>query len=187
MLPLKDSGAFHGAFWRVEGRNVIVLKQKTTSLSRWILDLLHELWHTAQEPELAERTIVEEGDILQDRQDSPEETKATKFAEYIQLNGRKEELVEICEQEAGESIERLKKILPRVAKRENVSVGALANYMAYRLSLEGQDWWGTATNLQLDAEDPWTVARNVFLENVNLNVLNEVDRMLLLRAISGDE
>lgn len=187
VLPLKDSGAFHGAFWRVDGRNVIVLKQRTKSSARWILDLLHELWHAAQEPELLERTIVEEGDILQDRQDSPEEIKATKFAEYIQLNGRKEELIEICEDEAGESIERLKKVLPMVAKRENVSVGALANYMAYRLSLEGQDWWGAATNLQLDAVDPWIVARNVFLENVNLNVLNEVDRMLLVRALSDDE
>jgi transcriptional regulator with XRE-family HTH domain len=187
VLPLKDPGAFHGAFWRVDGRNVIVLKQRTKSSARWIIDLLHELWHAAQEPELPERMIVEEGDILQDRQDSLEEIKATKFGEYIQLAGRKEELIEICQNEAGGSIERLKNVLPKVANREKVSVGALANYMAYRLSLDNQDWWGTATNLQIDDIDPWTVARNVFLENVNLSVLNEVDRMLLLRAISDDE
>ena len=187
VLPLKDSGAFHGAFWRVDGRNVIVLKQKTKSSARWILDLMHELWHAAQEPNLPERMIVEEGDILQDRQDSPEEKTATRFGEYIQLDGREEELVEMCTKEAEGSIERLKQVVPKIAIREKVSVGALANYMAHRLSVDGENWWGTATNLQLDDIDPWTVARNVFLENVNLNVLNEVDRMLLLRAISGDE
>ena len=187
VLPLKDSGAFHGAFWRVDGRNVIVLKQRTQSSARWILDLIHELWHAAQEPELLERTIVEEGDILQDRQDSPEEKTATRFSEYIQFTGREEELVEMCTKESGGSIERLKQVVPKVASRENVSVGALANYMAYRLSIDGENWWGTATNLQLDDVNPWTVARDVFLENVNLNVLNEVDRMLLLRALSDDE
>ncbi len=30
VLPLNDSGAFHGACWRAHGRNIIVLKQRTT-------------------------------------------------------------------------------------------------------------------------------------------------------------
>lgn len=184
VLPLKDAGAFHGAFWRVNGRNVIVLKQRTQSLDRWLLDLLHELWHAAQEPERLERTIVEEGDIAQDRQDSDEEKTATKFAEHIQLEGRKEGLVEMCTEEAKGSIERLKNVVPKVAARENVSVGALANYMAYRLSLQGENWWGAATNLQTEDIDPWQIARDVLLEKIDFGILNEVDQALLMRALS---
>ena len=33
VLPLNDSGIFHGATWRVNGRNVIVLKQQTDSIA----------------------------------------------------------------------------------------------------------------------------------------------------------
>jgi hypothetical protein len=187
VLPLNDSGAFHGAFWRVEGRNVIVLKQPTKSAARWLSDLLHELWHAAQEPELYERTVIEESETAQERRESPEEKTATRFAGHIVLGGRAEELVKLCEEEAGESIERLKRVVPLVAARENVSVGALANYIAFRLSLQGENWWGTATNLQAqdtDYTDPWQTARDYLLERANFGQLNEVDRNLLLRSLS---
>lgn len=187
VLPLNDSGAFHGAFWRVGGRNIIVLKQQTKSAARWLSDLLHELWHAAQEPELDERTVIEESETAQERRESPEEKTATRFAGYIVLAGRAEELVKLCEEEAGESIERLKRVVPLVAARENVSVAALANYMAFRLSLQGENWWGTATNLQAqdtDYTNPWQAARDLLLEQVNFGRLNKVDRDLLLRALS---
>ena len=51
MLPLDDPGAFHGACFREDWRNVIVLKQKTSASSRWAFDCLHECWHASQEPE----------------------------------------------------------------------------------------------------------------------------------------
>jgi len=189
VLPLNDSGAFHGAFWRVGGRNVIVLKQQTKSAARWLSDLLHELWHAAQEPELNERTVIEESETAQERRESPEEKTATRFAGHIVLGGRAEELVKLCEEEAGESIERLKRVVPLVAARENVSVASLANYMAFRLSLQGENWWGTATNLQAqdtDYTDPWQTARDYLLERANFGQLNEIDRNLLLQALSDD-
>ena len=31
VLPLRDRGAFHGACWRYEGRNAIVLKQTSST------------------------------------------------------------------------------------------------------------------------------------------------------------
>jgi transcriptional regulator with XRE-family HTH domain len=184
VLPLKDIGAFHGASWRVNGRNIIVLKQRTQSSDRWLLDLFHELCHAAQEPELLERTVVEEGDIAQTKQESDEEKMATRYGQYILLGGRQEELVDVCIKEAAGSIERIKNVLPKVAARENVSVGALANYMAYRLSLQGENWWGSATNLQMENTDPWQIARDILLEKVNFAILNEVDRKLLMKALS---
>lgn len=187
VLPLNDSGAFHGAFWRVEGRNIIVLKQQTNSSARWLSDVFHELWHAAQEPELNERTVIEDSETAQERRESPEEKTATRFSGHITLAGRAEELVKLCQEEAKGSIERLKKVVPLVATRENVSVASLANYMAFRLSLQGENWWGAATNLQTedtDYTDPWQTARDFLLERADFGRLNEVDRNLLLRALS---
>lgn len=44
VLPLRDHGAFHGACWRYEGRNAVVLKQTSKQEARWLFDLLHELF-----------------------------------------------------------------------------------------------------------------------------------------------
>ena len=43
VLPLNDAGAFHGACWRIDGVNVIVLKQPLRYPARWLFDLLHEI------------------------------------------------------------------------------------------------------------------------------------------------
>lgn len=187
VLPLNDPGAFHGAFWRVRGRNVIVLKQQTKSAARWLFDLLHELYHAALEPELEERTVIEDSETAQERRESREEVRASKFSGYAVLDGRAEELAELAVKEAKSSIERLKRVVPQVAAKENVSVASLANYMAFRLSLQGQNWWGTATNLQTedtDYTDPWQTARDFLLERANFGRLNEVDRNLLMQALS---
>ena len=183
VLPLNDPGAFQGACWRVKGRNVIVLKQRTASTARWLHDLLHELWHAGNEPELEEHPLIEESEMSVSRRESQNEVAASRFAGDVMLAGRAEELAEICVQEANNSVERLKRVLPKVAQKEGVAVDALANYMAFRLSLQGIDWWGAATNLQRgDWEQPYT-PRDLLLEQVDLNRLNDVDQNLLLRSL----
>ena len=103
------------------------------------------------------------------------------------LAGRAEELAELCVRAAKGGVERLKAAVPRVATRENVPVNALANYMAFRLSLQGINWWGAATNLQVPGPDPWQMARDIFLEQADFERLNEADRNLLLQALSDAE
>jgi transcriptional regulator with XRE-family HTH domain/Zn-dependent peptidase ImmA (M78 family) len=187
VLPLKDSGAFHGACWRLEGRNVIVLKQATKSLARWLFDLLHEIWHVCQEPDKDELSVIEDSETALTRRDSEEEQAASQFAGDVVLEGRAEDLAHACIHQAGMDVRLIKKYLPLVAKRENVSVASLANYMAFRLSIEGYNWWGAATNLQHEEDgDPWRIAREIFLEHVDLSVLNEFDRNLLEQALSED-
>ena len=106
----------------------------------------------------------------------------------VVLNGRAEELVQMCVEAAKESVERLKKVVPQIANRENVSVDSLANYMAFRLSsFNGINWWGAATNLQATDQNPWQIARDFLLERSNFGRLNEVDRNLLLQALSDLE
>jgi hypothetical protein len=45
------------------------------------------------------------------------------------------------------------------------------------------NWWGTAANLQTVDDDPWTIARDVFVERFPYDIDNELDRQLLDRAL----
>ena len=187
MLPLHDPGAFHGACWRSGGRDVIVLKQKNLSLDRWSNDLIHEAYHAGQEPEAEERTVVEAPETSEERRNDPEEQEATSFSGDVMLDGRAEELAQMCVSVAGGRVARLKAVVPKVASAEGVEVGALANYLAYRLSFSDINWWGAASNLQSTDADPWEVARDQLMKNLNLDQLNDVDRQLLTQALMKQE
>jgi len=72
----------------------------------------------------------------------------------------------------------------RVAEREHVPVDTLANYLAFRLSKQGVNWWGAANQLQVTEPRPWQIARDALLEHVDLDRLQDGDRALLLAALS---
>jgi Zn-dependent peptidase ImmA (M78 family) len=183
VLPLKDPGTFHGACWRYEGRNVIVLKQASKHEARWLFDLVHELLHAAKAPEALTLEVIEADETSEERRNSTEEVEASQFAGDVTLDGRAEELAQACVKAARGSVERLKQVVPSIAERSGVSVGALANYMAFRLSWQNITWWGTAANLQKEDADPYTVARAVFLERFPFSIESTLDRELLERAL----
>lgn len=187
VLPLSDPSAFHGACWRASGRNVIVLKQKTRSEARWIFDLFHELYHVTQNPDQDQLTVIEVGETSKERRESSEERAASEFAGDIILDGRTEELAVMCVHAANRDIRRLKVVVPQVANREKVRVDALANYMAFRLSIDGHNWWPTASALQDENAYPWQTARDVLLEHIDFGRLNDVDCNLLQQALSNIE
>jgi transcriptional regulator with XRE-family HTH domain len=186
VLPLQDAGAFHGAFWRMQGRGVIVLKQQTKSEARWLFDLLHELWHAGEEADQPERSLLELPETDPDRRQPTEEKHASMYAGNIVLDGRAEELVKIVLKETDGLIPRFKATVQKVAEREGVSAASLANYIAFRLSLQGQNWWGTANNLQPEG-DPWTITRDAFLLRCDFSQVNPTDRELLTRALEEPE
>ncbi len=184
VLPLDDPGSFHGACFRENGRNVIVLKQRSSSESRWTHDLFHELWHAGQEPDLAERTVLEAEEMSRERRESEEERTASRFAAAILLQSRGQELADKCLAEAGHNLRRLKTAVQRVATREGVPVDSLANYLAFRLAAEqGENWWGVANGLQ-PIDNPWEVVRNIFFERADFTNLAEPDRELLAQALT---
>ena len=184
VLPLDDPGGFHGACFREGGRNVIVLKQQTASCSRWVFDCLHEYWHTTQEPELPERTLLELDENLSYDPGLVEETTASRFAGAVLLETRGQELAEMSLVEAQNDLRQLKTAVQRVAERENVPVDSLANYLAFRLSHEqGENWWGAANSLQ-KIDDPWNVVRDVFFERADFTKLAEPDRDILAQALA---
>jgi len=184
VLGLDDHAAFHGACFREQGRNVLVIKQQTSSESRWTFDLLHEIWHAAQEPDKAERTVLEAEEMSEERRNSEEETIASKFAGAVLLGGRGHELAELCLSQAKHNLRRLKSVVERVAVQEDVPVDALAYYLAFRLySEQGEDWWGPATNLQV-VGNPWEIVRDIFFEHVNFSRLADPDREILAQALT---
>jgi hypothetical protein len=183
VLPLYDRGAFYGACWRAAGRSVIVLKQSNLQPARWLADLLHETFHAASYPEQEEFSVIEAPEASAERLDSPEEQEANWFAWNVIFRGQQEELAEKCVEDAQGNLERLKSSVRRVAERAGLPTDYLALYLAYRLSLQGENWWGAATNLQEININPLAIARDVFLEHVSLERLHDRDRALLLRAI----
>ncbi len=183
VLPLRDRGTFHGACWRYEGRNVVVLKQTSRHETRWTFDLMHELRHAGQHPESETLEVVEADETSAERRKSHEEIAASQFAGEVLLDGKAEVLAQACVKAAKGSVERLKSVVPTVAAQNKIGVGALANYMAFRLSWQGVNWWGAAANLQADDGDPWAIARDVFIERFPYEFDNELDRQLLDRAL----
>jgi transcriptional regulator with XRE-family HTH domain/Zn-dependent peptidase ImmA (M78 family) len=179
VVPLADPGAFHAAVWHSHGRDVIVLKQGARRASRWEFDLLHEIGHIAAGLGTSHSGVIDADEESTD----PAEIQANQFAGAVLLGGKAEELVRVCVTEARNSVERLKRVVPKVAASHNVDTGALANYMAFRLSLQGINWWGAATNLQSKDMDPWSTCRDLLVERCDLTALNPIDRELLKQAL----
>jgi hypothetical protein len=184
VIPLRDPGAFHGAWWRIDGQDIIVVKQTTSSTARWIIDILHEYFHSATEPDSSDGAIVEEREPTHANSGSEAEQLATEFAVRTALNERQEQLAEACVKAAHGKVEWLKSAVPQVAARENVDLAMLANYMAYRLSFQDINWWPTAQGLQSSSEDPWAVAASKLLQRLEMDRLAPADRDLLIQALA---
>jgi transcriptional regulator with XRE-family HTH domain/Zn-dependent peptidase ImmA (M78 family) len=186
VLPLNDSGAFHGACWRIGGVNVVVLKQAHRYPARWLFDLLHELRHAAEHPEADEFEVVEGAETSDARRLSREEQLCSWFAGQVTLNGEAENLVKAALESARSDLPRLKGAIESVAQEHGVDVGALANYAAFRLSLQNTNWWGAAANLQDENYDPLAYAREVFFDRFAFEGLNDADLQLLTLALHDE-
>lgn len=187
VLPLSDGGQFHGAHWRIEGTNVIILKQGERSAAKWLVDLLHELFHAARHPERRNNGVVEEEETSDYRRTEPEEQHATWFASLVATKGLAEELFQRVVKETGGVVPRLKSAVTRIATATGTDVGVLANYVAQRLTVEGYNgWWGTAANLQDRSLDPLQVARDMFFRRFDFTNLDETGLELLQLALHDE-
>jgi transcriptional regulator with XRE-family HTH domain len=183
VLPLSEAGGFHGAVWKISGRFVMVLKQATPLESRWLYDALHESGHVRN------GDVTDSSALVEDQEISPvtrgtEEEAANEWAENVLFDGHSEQLEEACTKACNKQLQKLKTALPHVAKESNVNLGSLANHMAYRLAEQNENWWGAAHNLQKNDHNPFGVAREILLQNVNFARLCAFDRELIQRALS---
>ncbi len=186
VLPLGDGGNFHGAHWRIEGTNVVVLKQGERASARWLVDLLHEMFHAARNPEQRNNAVVEEEETSEHRRTDPEEQQATWFASLVATKGRAEELFQLLIEETDGVVPRFKSAVARLATATGTDVGVLANYVAFRLGLQGYSWWGTAANLQDRSIDPLALARDVFFRRFEFANLDQMGLELLQLALHDE-
>jgi transcriptional regulator with XRE-family HTH domain len=186
VLPLADSGQFHGACWRFAGTNVVVLKQGEKSAAKWLVDLLHEMFHAGRFPEDPDFEVIEESETAESRRTDPEEIQATWFASLVSTNGQAEELFKAIISETDGDLRFLKSAVARKATATGLDAGVVANYVAHRLSLQGENWWGTAANLQDRSIDPLDVARNTFFRRFDFSKLDTTALELLQLALHDE-
>jgi transcriptional regulator with XRE-family HTH domain/Zn-dependent peptidase ImmA (M78 family) len=180
VIPLSDSVLFHGCCWKIGGRNVIILKQSVRAESRWLFDLLHEMYH-AFEPVGTESFSPNQMDgTAKERRESDEEMAANDFAGNVLLDGKAREYFDEVLRASNGKIAFVKRNVQRVSHRHGVNVGILANYVAYRLKRDlDADWWGAATNLQADSEDAYEITQSVFRQRFDLSSLKGIDKQIV--------
>lgn len=185
VLPLNDPGEFHGAVWTIQGRAVVVLKQSTPWESRWTFDLGHELAHLARHVGVESPSVVESQEIDPVESDDDDEQEASDFAGELLL-GSPDQLAHELAERTEHSLPRLKQEVIRLAGERDIEVDALANYMAWRLSKEGDDWWGTAAGLQDDSNRAFVLAREMLISRVDWTQLDDDDSALLKAALAWE-
>jgi transcriptional regulator with XRE-family HTH domain len=182
VLPLSDEAAFYGACWEMDSGPVIVLKQRTSSAARWSFLLGHEIYHASRPAQ--ERTVIEQDEDLRSWKSQPAEVAADEFAASILLGDRAEAIAMVAVDAANGNVARLKDVVPEVAEAGNVAPDVLAYYLAYRLVRNGISWWGTARSFDGEQPDPWSSARDVIFEHVDLTRLDDLDRSLFVDALA---
>ena len=186
IIPLNDSGVFHGASWNINDKHIIVLKQKTNSHARWIFDLLHEIYHVFVHLENKNSSVIETEEVNPfSSNDSPEELEANSFANQFIFGNRSEQLALSALEKSSYRLEKLKQSIKDIAEIENVPTDFLANYLAFRLQISGHNWWGTANNFQITSPDPFTIASKILKERVEINSLNPIDKNQINSALSN--
>ncbi len=189
VLALNDSGAFHGATWRIEYRNVVVLKQKTQHSSRWAFDLLHELYHASQRSELAEFSLIELSETSDERRLDAEEIEANEFASNALLGMKAEDYVNSCFANANGNIAYLKNSVIQVAEKNNLDCGVLANQVANKHDMmerkvgRKSTWWGAANNLQSNGSNPRDLCITKLRDNIRIEGMSDFDREFIEQAI----
>ena len=186
ILPLNDKGNSFGVCTRINGRNVIILNPREKSISFWLFDLLHELSHASQEPENDSFIEITSEVTSHERRMSQEEIDANKFAIKVILGGKEEYLFKQCTKRAKNEVRFLKRVIPEIAEKYNVMVGALAYYVAYRLGTEFPGLWAVARNLQPKDENPFVVTRDIFIKRLPFHIENQIDKELLLQSLEEE-
>ncbi|MGH3631409.1 MAG: helix-turn-helix domain-containing protein [Sciscionella sp.] len=182
VLALRDPGAFHGACFSRNGRSVVVLKHTSESSARWLAVLLHELDHLTDPQKGEPRTWIELGDI-DTWHDNPEEQHAHAFAARVLFYGRADDVLTQAVKAAGGSVERLKGVIPAVARQAEVPVDVLANYLAFRLTQRGINWWGTASTFQ-QTTSPWRAVTDQLVTQLDFAALDPIDRAALIDTLA---
>lgn len=185
VVPLNDQGVFHGASWNIDGKHVIILKQKNEAHARWIFDLLHELYHVFVHLEENNTSVIEIEDLNPfANNDSMEEKEANAFADQFIFDNDAETIIQEVLEKANYKLDQLKKATLNVSDITGIKADFIANYLAFRLQMNDKNWWSTASSLQILTPSPFDIAKKVLNERVSVETLNSIDKNLLISALN---
>lgn len=188
VLPLNDSGVFHGASWNINGKHIIIIKQNTKYHSRWIFDLLHEVYHVFADLDADNSFLIEDEELNPfSITGDQKELEANTFANHFIFETNADILAQKCIDRANWKIENLKQAVQDISNSEQVDKSFLANYLAFRLNHQGHNWWGTAAKFQSSSPDPFKIAVKILRENIKMESLNAIDFNLLNSAIQEEK
>ena len=186
VLPLNDKGYSYGGCKRIDGRNVIILNPREKFTSYWLFDLLHKLYHAGQEPEKESFEKIVGEVTAQERWLSQEDKDANNYAGEVIFGGNADKLFKQCIASANNSAPLLKKALSRVANENDVMVGALAYYVAYRLGKKFPKLRAVARNMQSTGENSYSLTRGILIERLPFYIEDQFDKELFFQAFEGE-
>lgn len=174
VIPLNIHGSFHGACLDFDETKAIVLSQQNKTISRWKFDLLHELYHALV---MEYSLYIERTDIMDQNED--EEKQASEFASYVIFGQEMESVLELILSKSGGHMSLVKDSTISVADEFNLNVDDLANYVAFRISKGGLNFWGTAMNLQKDRRNPMDILLTYLRNEINIVHINSFELEVL--------
>ena len=187
VLPLDIKGNFHGACMRIKGRNVIILNPRKQFIATWLFDLLHELSHAGQEPDRESFDEIEEVATSHERLASKEEIDANDFANAVIFGKDAENFLNQCIEQADGKLNLLKKAILQIAQKNQIMIGALANYVAHEskanTKFKYKELLAMAESLQLEEGNPYLITREAFIKRCQLKTLSGMDMGLLFQAM----
>lgn len=184
IFALDDTGAFHGASWRFNGKNIVVLKQQNKQEARWMFDLLHEFYHCLQNLDKKEFQVIELDESSEERRNTPEEIEANNFARSVLLGEDADEIISKCFKKARSNLAWYKSVVSEIADEYEVNVGVLALQVAYILyTTRKQNWWGAATSLQNKKENIVSITTENIIKQLDFTKLDILEKEVLQLAL----
>lgn len=187
VFPTEDSLGMNGAFWKRDGKAVIVLRNRGTEEFRALFDLLHELFHMLTAPS-DNLVLIEAEETSKERRQSEDERRADRFAAEVLTRGRLADLIRETIEGARGQANLLKASVERTSQTTGIPIGVIANLLAKQISTsqDNPSWWAAARSLQ-PAGEPWKVVRNAFLKEADLTQLDRVETDLIMQLLETSE
>ena len=186
VLPLRGKGSFGAGCWRIQGRDVIVLKPALNDEEHWMMDLLRNLFYFALNPKPHPVEHIDDALSYATEREWEVERAACRFAGEVMLDGKAEQLYWECVHASKGDPRRLAKSIQQVAVANDVEYQRLSKYLSYRRRTPKFNWLENGEeNYHHQPGDGSTIARDVFIEQFSFDFKDDLDRVVLDRALNG--
>ena len=185
VLPLKGKVSFRAGCFRTQGRNAIVMNPDVNTDAQWTFELLRNLFYVVQKPTLQSFEHVEDRVSTGGTPEFETEQSACRFAGEVMLGSSAEKLALKCRMSNNNDPRQIATKIMKVAKSNKLDPLVLSTYLSYRYVDPNFDWLDVGLNMQRESGDPWSIARDVFVERFSFRLHNSVDSVLIDRAVNG--